>query len=313
MDIKKELVINASTSRVYDAITDMRQLSQWFPDVISIEPKVGGKVVFRSPNSLSNISDTIEGKIIELEKNKKLTYTWSHPDVPNFPLMRVSWNLEQMEKNKTRVMIVHSGFVDDNTVNSYNKRWVRIIEHLDVFAVSKKPANIQKQIAFVMIPISLSLIVMVAGGGLQNSDKFVSGFFWPFLLVASLISIPFINKYKKFSWMDKPLITSIGITVLAQIIVTVYWRFVFESTAVTPLIERLTIDVELFYPLMLSLLPIGLGISYAAIKFTNKSKIIQGTELVTIQFSERKINGLLIGLIAFQVFLNVLIYDLATL
>ncbi|WP_316504628.1 SRPBCC family protein [Nitrosopumilus sp.] len=177
MDIKKELVINASTSRVYDAITDMRQLSQWFPDVISIEPKVGGKVVFRSPNSLSNISDTIEGKIIKLEKNKKLTYTWFHPDVPNFPLMRVSWNLEQMEKNKTRVMIVHSGFVDDNTVNSYNKRWVRIIEHLDVFAVSKKPANIQKQIAFVMIPISLSLIVMVAGGGLQNSDKFVSGFF----------------------------------------------------------------------------------------------------------------------------------------
>ncbi len=113
--------------------------------------------------------------------------------------------------------------------------------------------------------------------------------------------------------MDKPLITSIGITVLAQIIVTVYWRFVFESTAITSLIERLTIDVELFYPLMLSLLPIGLGISYAVIKFTNKSKIIQGTELVTIQFSERKINGLLIGLIAFQVFLNVLIYDLATL
>ena len=44
MEIKKELVINAPLSRVFHAITDMNQLQQWFPDVISIEPKVGGKI-----------------------------------------------------------------------------------------------------------------------------------------------------------------------------------------------------------------------------------------------------------------------------
>lgn len=313
MDTKKELVINVSTSRVYDAITDIKQLSQWFPDVVSLEPKIDGKIVFRVPNSSSNVSDTVEGKIIELEKNKKLTYTWSHPDVSNFPLMKVSWKLEPIGKNQTRVIIVHSGFIDDSIMNSYNKRWLWITEHLDIFAVSKKSANMQKRIAFAMIPVSLCLIIIVTIGTFQNSDKFVTGFFWSSLLAVSLVSIPFINKYKKFSWMNKPLITSVGITALAQIIVTVYWGFVFDSTTVTPLVERLTIDATLFYPLMLSLLPIGLGISYATIKFTNKSKIIQGAELVTIQLSERESNGLVVGLVVFQVFLNVIAYSLTTL
>ena len=312
MDIKKELVIDASVSRVYDAIIDMKQLSKWFPDVVSLDPKIDGKIVFRFPRSSSNDLNIIEGKIIELEKNKKLAYTWSHPDVPNFPLTKVSWNLEQIGKNKTRVMIIHSGFIDENTMNSYNKRWLGIAKRLDIFAVSKKPTNMQKQITSAMIPVSLCLIAIMVICTFQNNDKFVTGYFWLSLLTVSLISIPFINKYKKFSWKDKPLIASIGITVLGQIIVTVYWGFTFNDITV-PLVERLAIDSILFYLLMISLLPIGFGISYAAIKFTSSSKIIQGTEIVTIQFSERKINGLLVGLVAFQVFLNVIAYSLSTL
>ncbi|QMU54918.1 MAG: hypothetical protein GKS07_08520 [Nitrosopumilus sp.] len=75
----------------------------------------------------------------------------------------------------------------------------------------------------------------------------------------------------------------------------------------------MAIDAALFYPLMISLLPVGFVISYAAIKFTNKSKIMQGTTLVTIQFSESKINGLLIGWILFQIILNITTYSFATL
>lgn len=162
-----------------------------------------------------------------------------------------------------------------------------------------------------MMPV-LGLISTIIIGVFQNSTEFALGFFWSSLLVASLVSIPFINKYKKFSWTDKPLITSVGITVLAQIMVTVYWVFAFGDTAI-PLVERLSIDAALFYPLMISLIPIGFGVSYAAIKFTGKSKVTQGAEQVTIQFSERKINGLLVGLVAFQAFLNVITYSLATL
>ena len=147
---------------------------------------------------------------------------------------------------------------------------------------------------------------------LQNNEKFIVGFFWPSLLAVSLISIPFIARYKKFFWTDKPLVTSIGVTVLAQIIVTIYWGFALGDTSV-PLVERLAIDAMLFYLLMISLLPAGLGISYAVIRFAGKPKIIQGTGFVTIQISERKVNGLMVGLVAFQVFLNVTTYSLVTL
>ena len=149
-------------------------------------------------------------------------YTWSHPDVPNFPLTKVNWNLEQIEKNKTKVVIVHSGFVDENTMNSYNKKWLGITEHLGIFAASKKHASIRKQIASTITLVSLCLISTVIIGASQNNDEFVTGNFWLSLLTVSLILIPIINKYKKFSWKDKPLITSIGITILAQIIVTAY-------------------------------------------------------------------------------------------
>jgi quinol-cytochrome oxidoreductase complex cytochrome b subunit len=54
-------------------------------------------------------------------------------------------------------------------------------------------------------------------------DKFVTGVGWPGLLILTLAIMPFIDRYKKFSWKDRPLVTAIGITSIAQIIVTTYW------------------------------------------------------------------------------------------
>ena len=60
-------------------------------------------------------------------------------------------------------------------------------------------------------------------------DKFTTGVAWPGLFIFSLLIVPFIDRYKKFSWKDRPIITAIGITSLAQIIVTTYWGFYIES------------------------------------------------------------------------------------
>ena len=56
-------------------------------------------------------------------------------------------------------------------------------------------------------------------------DKFVTGLLWPLLFIISFVLIPFIDRYKKFSWRDRPIITAFGITSLAQIMVTTYWGF----------------------------------------------------------------------------------------
>lgn len=152
MEIKKEIVINAPPSRIYEAIIEKNQLSQWFPDVVSIEPKIGGKIEFKFSGNSSEFSDTIEGKIVEMEKNKRLAYTWSHPHVPDFPLTKVTWNLEKIKENKTKVIIIHSGFVDEKTMNTYNKKWLWITDHLDSFAVKEKPVSMKEQIASTFIP-----------------------------------------------------------------------------------------------------------------------------------------------------------------
>ena len=56
-------------------------------------------------------------------------------------------------------------------------------------------------------------------------DKFTTGVAWPGLFIFALLIVPFIDRYKKFSWKDRPIVTAIGITSLAQIIVTTYWGF----------------------------------------------------------------------------------------
>lgn len=45
--IKKEIVINASVDKVYSALINPEQLAQWFPNIATVEPRVGGKIFFR--------------------------------------------------------------------------------------------------------------------------------------------------------------------------------------------------------------------------------------------------------------------------
>lgn len=155
MEIKKELVIKSPPSKVYRAIIDPTQLTQWFPDVASIEPKIGGKISFMFSKSDTNnaIQDqTIQGEIIELEKNKKMVYTWGYPNNFTFPLTRVSWNLEPIGVGMTKVTITHTGFTDEKLMKTYSDGWSWFMGRLSIFAVSKQPMNIGNQILSVFIP-----------------------------------------------------------------------------------------------------------------------------------------------------------------
>jgi uncharacterized protein YndB with AHSA1/START domain len=46
IEIKKNIVIDASPEVVFKAITDPNDLTNWFPDQAVLEPKVGGKMKF---------------------------------------------------------------------------------------------------------------------------------------------------------------------------------------------------------------------------------------------------------------------------
>ena len=149
-------------------------------------------------------------------------------------------------------------------------------------------------------------------------DKFVTGVAWPGLFILSLLIIPFIDRYKKFSWKDRPLITAFGITGIAQIMVTTYWGFYISPDTTKPLVERLVIDPIYLYTVMIMLVPLGFGFSYMMIKLAKeaerKAKLAasKGPQKVAqINLSTKWINWLIVGLLGFQVYLNIAAYNAA--
>ena len=149
-------------------------------------------------------------------------------------------------------------------------------------------------------------------------DKFVTGVLWPGLFILALLVIPFVDRYKKFSWKDKPLITAFGIVGIAQILVTTYWGFYIPPDSTLPLVERLVIDPIYLYTVMILLVPLGIGFSYMMIYLAKeaerKAKLAKekGPQKVAkIEFSEKWVNWVIIALIAFMVFLNIAAYNAA--
>jgi ubiquinol-cytochrome c reductase cytochrome b subunit len=149
-------------------------------------------------------------------------------------------------------------------------------------------------------------------------DKFVTGVLWPGLFIGSLALVPFLDRYKKFSWKDRPLVTAFGITGIAQIMVTTYWGFYIPSDTTIPLVQRLVIDPIFFYLVMILLVPIGFGFSYMMIKLAQESerkaklnKEKGPKKVAEIKLSQKWLNWVLVGLIVFQVYLNIAAYNAA--
>jgi len=130
--------------------------------------------------------------------------------------------------------------------------------------------------------------------------------------------VPFLDRYKKFSWKDRPWVTAFGIVGLAQILVTTYWGFYIPTDSTLPLVERLVIDPINLYVVMILLIPLGIGFSYMMIHLAKeaerKAKLAKDKgpkKVAQIEFSEKWINWIIVALIAFQVFLNLAAYNAA--
>jgi ubiquinol-cytochrome c reductase cytochrome b subunit len=145
-------------------------------------------------------------------------------------------------------------------------------------------------------------------------DKFTTGVAWPGLFIFALLIVPFIDKYKKFSWKDRPLVTAIGITSLAQIIVTTYWGFYIDPDRDKALLERLVIDPIFFYLVMILLVPLSFGFTYMMIKLAKhaeanaKLQPKKASSKSSINISQKWLYVLFVVLLAFQVYLNISAY-----
>jgi uncharacterized protein YndB with AHSA1/START domain len=144
-EIRKSVVIDAPPEMVFKAIIDEKGLIEWFPDIAVLEPKVGGKIrfTFRKENSQKQDRDFYpEGEILEFIPNQKISYTWEHKDIAGFPRTIVTWQLDHIEHNKTRVELIHSGFVgsEHEMYDEHKEGWYYFLNKLVMYCNFKMQA-----------------------------------------------------------------------------------------------------------------------------------------------------------------------------
>jgi uncharacterized protein YndB with AHSA1/START domain len=120
LEIKKTITIDASPEVIFKALTNIDDLTQWFPDQGTFEAKVGGKMHFTFLADVHKMEKdrSLDGEVLELVRNKKLVHSfipddsYRPDDIRTLPTT-VTWILEEIGKNKTQVTLIHSGFTKE--------------------------------------------------------------------------------------------------------------------------------------------------------------------------------------------------------
>ena len=122
MELGKTIEIDAPAHAVFSALTDSKELTQWWPDIGTFEPLVGGKFHFtflaERHKEMGDRDHRLDGEVLEIVPNKKLVYSFIpdeeyRPDGVRPKPTVVTWSLEEVGKNRTKVTLVHSGFTKE--------------------------------------------------------------------------------------------------------------------------------------------------------------------------------------------------------
>ena len=130
--IQKSIEVDVAPESVFRAISDEKELQKWWVDIPKLEQSVGGTVLFRFLKENSDMLEkdfVIEGKILEIIPNQKLSYTWKPVDDPNYPNTVVTWTIESIN-NKTKVTVLHSGVETAKDYSHLNDGWAYFINKL---------------------------------------------------------------------------------------------------------------------------------------------------------------------------------------
>lgn len=136
-EVRVSTVIDAPVEKVFEAFIDPELLKRWCgaPAPV-VEPRVGGAYVY-------GWSYEVDGRqvaggptrILEYEPNRKLVTDW--PDWrgdPTVPVQRITWLFEDLG-GRTRVTVVHNGFVRAVDISDYPFGWAGFGEMLrSIFA-----------------------------------------------------------------------------------------------------------------------------------------------------------------------------------
>lgn len=145
-ELSKTVIIDARPSEVFRALSDEKELPNWFPNAgAQLERRVGGKVVLKTRMPGSAEVHTISGRIVEFVPDRKLSHTWSNEQGNPGGESIVTWTLEELEGGKTRVTLVHTGISDDK-YDITDKGWSYFTSRLADYCRQNPTADIVKTI-----------------------------------------------------------------------------------------------------------------------------------------------------------------------
>jgi uncharacterized protein YndB with AHSA1/START domain len=118
-DIIKELTIEATTPRVWGALTQPEEIAGWWTDDLSVTPEVGTLAEFR----FTQRTFVIQFEVAELEIGSKVHWkTQQGPSTGHWKGTSVTWQLEPVQSG-TKVVFTHSGFAQADKRYEFTRAW----------------------------------------------------------------------------------------------------------------------------------------------------------------------------------------------
>src|SRR6478672_2107713 len=104
LPIVKEVVLDAPVEKVWKALTDKNEMKKWYFDIAEFKPEVGYTFSFLGEKDGRKFVHLCT--ILEVEKNKKISHTWTYEGVEGETI--VCYELFP-EGNQTRLRLTHEG------------------------------------------------------------------------------------------------------------------------------------------------------------------------------------------------------------
>ena len=130
--IEKKVTVNASVNRVWEAITNPKEIEKWMLMTTDFSAEAGKKFTFHA-DPTENWDGIFNCKVQEVVKNKKLVYTWNAAFLNVDTLVTIE--LKEIG-NKTELTLTHSGWEklaanQEQTKNSHVEGWdIRFVQKL---------------------------------------------------------------------------------------------------------------------------------------------------------------------------------------
>lgn len=122
--VRAEVVVDAPRAAVFRALLDPAILNRWIASAAIVEPAIGGVYSYGWRYPLGGRE--VEGgplRILDLVEPERLVTDW--PDWrgdDSVPMQTISWRLDDLG-DRTRVALVHSGFVRTADVSDFPFGW----------------------------------------------------------------------------------------------------------------------------------------------------------------------------------------------